>query len=106
MAEGKRPVPSRTRKLSPPAPMVLHPTGCGRVGHRRTSFQQGPVTGALFALPDRVPVTVVTSQNRASQEDPVSDPEPPTPAGPGGSPGDDQDQPPTRGGRDKPRAGG
>src|SRR5690348_15849318 len=35
LAEGVRPVPSRTRKLSPPAPMVLHSTGCGRVGHRR-----------------------------------------------------------------------
>src|SRR5690242_17911865 len=37
IAEGKRPVPFRTRKLSPPAPMVLHSGGCGRVGHRRTS---------------------------------------------------------------------
>jgi hypothetical protein len=36
IAEGKRPDPFRTRKLSPPAPMVLHPPGCGRVGHRRT----------------------------------------------------------------------
>ncbi len=27
--------PSRTRKLSPPAPKVLHPHGCGRLGHRR-----------------------------------------------------------------------
>jgi hypothetical protein len=27
VAEGERPVPSRTRKLSPPAPMVLHPPG-------------------------------------------------------------------------------
>jgi hypothetical protein len=38
IAEGKRPVPFRTRKLSPPAPMVLHSTGCGRVGHRRTQL--------------------------------------------------------------------
>ena len=36
-AEGKRPVPSRTRKLSPPAPMVLRPPGRGRVGHRRNT---------------------------------------------------------------------
>src|ERR1700761_7104838 len=36
IAEGKRPVSFRTRKLSPPAPMVLHSGGCGRVGHRRT----------------------------------------------------------------------
>ena len=27
--------PSRTRKLSLTAPMVLHPPGCGRVGHHR-----------------------------------------------------------------------
>ena len=36
IAQGKRPVPFRTRKLSLAAPMVLHPRGCGRVGHRRT----------------------------------------------------------------------
>src|SRR4051794_36264835 len=36
IAAGKHPDPSRTRKLSQPAPMVLHPTGCGRVGRRRT----------------------------------------------------------------------
>ena len=44
MAEGERPVPSRTRKLSPPAPMVLHPPGCGRVGRRRhqTRNMRGP----------------------------------------------------------------
>ena len=35
MAAGKRPVPFRTRKLSPPAPMVLPPGGGGRVGYRR-----------------------------------------------------------------------
>src|SRR3954469_9488825 len=44
VAEGSRPVPSRTRKLSPPAPMVLHSPGCGRVGRRRhqTSVQNAP----------------------------------------------------------------
>src|ERR1700712_2869028 len=41
-AEGKRPVPSRTRKLSPPAPMVLRPTGRGRVGHRRNTQPPPP----------------------------------------------------------------
>ena len=35
IAAGKRPVPFRTRKLSPPAPMVLLPGGSGRVGYRR-----------------------------------------------------------------------
>src|SRR5579863_3297088 len=38
MAAGKRPVPSRTRKLSPPAPMVLPGGPGGRVGHRRATF--------------------------------------------------------------------
>ena len=32
---GKRPDPYRTRKLSPPAPMVLPPPGSGRAGHHR-----------------------------------------------------------------------
>jgi len=40
IAKGKRPVPFRTRKLSPSAPMVLHPPGCGRVGRRRTHIPQ------------------------------------------------------------------
>ena len=41
IAAGKHPDPSRTRKLSQPAPMVLHPIGCGRVGRRRTIFVDG-----------------------------------------------------------------
>ncbi len=32
MAEGNHTFPSRTRPLSPPAPMVLGPKGPGRVG--------------------------------------------------------------------------
>ena len=35
--------PFRTWKLSPTTPMVLHPRGCGRVGHRRTNTKH---TGA------------------------------------------------------------
>src|SRR4029453_7436614 len=42
IAWGKRPVPFRTRKLRPTAPMVLHPGGCGRVGHRRTHIRSRP----------------------------------------------------------------
>src|SRR5687768_12250451 len=42
IAWGKRPVPFRTRKLRPTAPMVLHPGGCGRVGHRRTTITARP----------------------------------------------------------------
>ena len=45
MAAGKRPVPFRTRKLSPPAPMVLPPGGGGRVGYRRpNNFTPTPAT--------------------------------------------------------------
>ena len=45
IAWGKRPVPFRTRKLRPTAPMVLHPGGCGRVGHRRNTINgRGPPT--------------------------------------------------------------
>src|SRR5215831_7561135 len=46
IARGKRPVPSRTRKLSLSAPMVLRGPLRGRVGRRRTHFGQGsPFTG-------------------------------------------------------------
>jgi hypothetical protein len=38
LAEGSHPVPSRTRKLSPPAPMVLPGKLGGRVGRRRSIF--------------------------------------------------------------------
>src|SRR5665647_1308419 len=42
IAKGKRPVPFRTRKLSPSAPMVLHWCRCGRVGRRRTYIVKEP----------------------------------------------------------------
>ena len=52
MAKGKHPVPFRTRKLSPSAPMVLRGGPRGRVGRRRTSsVEAAPSTGvALTAL--------------------------------------------------------
>ena len=37
-AEGVHPVPSRTRQLSPPAPMVLGAQAPGRVGHRQENL--------------------------------------------------------------------
>src|SRR5690606_16311445 len=52
-AEGVHPAPFRTRKLSPPAPLVLHGEPCGRVGHRGTTLhhhRQPPTTGRLSAL--------------------------------------------------------
>src|SRR3954454_1173683 len=54
MAEGKHPVTFRTRKLSLPAPMVLHRGRCGRVGRRRTIFYRkgSPHAGwPLFLFP-------------------------------------------------------
>ena len=58
MAAGKRPVPFRTRKLSPPALMVLLPGGSGRVGYRRRvkldmlwhppPHRDGPVWGLVW----------------------------------------------------------
>jgi hypothetical protein len=35
LPQGKHPFPSRTRKLSPAGPIVLHAKVCGRVGRRR-----------------------------------------------------------------------
>ena len=57
MAKGKHPVPFRTRKLSPSAPMVLRGGPRGRVGRRRTSpVEAAPSTGAAStALPHRYP---------------------------------------------------
>ena len=52
IAAGTRPdLPFRTRKLRLPAPMVLHPPGCGRVGHRRqTTTKGGPPSGPPFLV--------------------------------------------------------
>src|SRR6476646_6279409 len=49
MAKGKHPVTFRTRKLSSSAPMVLHRGRCGRVGRRRTIFQERPPFGVAFS---------------------------------------------------------
>ena len=50
IAVGSRPVPFRTRKLSPPAPMVLHLGGCGRVGHCRPITCVREFPSSLLAL--------------------------------------------------------
>src|SRR5687768_3578730 len=42
MAAGPHPFPSRTRQLSPPAPMVLGGRPPGRVGRRRNKSLEGP----------------------------------------------------------------
>ena len=49
-APGKRPATFRTWKLSPAAPMVLQPIGCGRVGHRHnTPKRERPETFGFLA---------------------------------------------------------
>ena len=51
-APGKRPATFRTWKLSPAAPMVLQPIGCGRVGHRHnTPKRERPETFGFLAAP-------------------------------------------------------
>ena len=52
MAAESHPFPSRTRPLSPPAPMVLGGRPPGRVGRRRISFEEAPLlAGALLRVP-------------------------------------------------------
>ena len=51
MAQVRRPVPFRTRKLRPGTAMVLHPTGCGRVARRRTTRTGSPDTLKVPGLP-------------------------------------------------------
>ncbi len=41
LARGSHPLPSRTRKLSPSAPMVLRAKVRGRVGRRPSKFEDG-----------------------------------------------------------------
>ena len=48
--------PFRTRKLSLTAPMVLHPPGCGRVGHHRAQTT-GSAPVLLLAEPGAEPVS-------------------------------------------------
>src|ERR671913_2415112 len=50
MAEGFHPFPSRTRKLSPPAPMVLGERSPGRVGRRRFLTKKTALTGGLLCV--------------------------------------------------------
>jgi hypothetical protein len=59
MAEGRHPVPSRTRKLSPLAPMVLPGRPGGRVGRRRDSYEAPPDPGRRFRV--RAPSFLVTN---------------------------------------------
>ena len=66
MAQERRPVPFRTRKLRPGTAMVLHPTGCGRVARRRTT-RQGPPDEANNP---RGPTHTQTQQQPLQQKNP------------------------------------
>ena len=50
IAVGSHPFPFRTRKLSPPAPMVLGRRLPGRVGRRRISHEEGPTSVGLLLV--------------------------------------------------------
>lgn len=58
MSEGPHPIPSRTRKLSPPEPMVLHAKVCGRVGRCRVNSRTPHLVFfevGRFLFPSRCP---------------------------------------------------
>ena len=68
IAAGKRPVPFRTRKLSPPAPMVLPPGGGGRVGYRRpNNFTPTPATHQPRCAAGALLYTPYTTDSRTPQ---------------------------------------
>ena len=48
MAQVRRPVPFRTRKLRPGTAMVLHSRGCGRVARRRIEFRNMRIPGGAW----------------------------------------------------------
>ena len=73
MAPGKRPATFRTWKLSPAAPMVLQPIGCGRVGHRHNTPDQRGMTphNAVSSLSFYTP----TPSNRRNKRAPHTRPQ-------------------------------
>ncbi len=65
MAQVRRPVPFRTRKLRPGTAMVLHPRGCGRVARRRFHTIRFPpvepprAPGGFLVFPPTAPHPVI-----------------------------------------------
>ena len=57
MAQVRRPVPFRTRKLRPGTAMVLHSTGCGRVARRRITRDWNPGRAPKAPGVPRIPPT-------------------------------------------------
>ena len=69
IAAKSHPIPSRTRKLSSPAPMVLHGRPCGRVGRRRIFLgSPRPYGRGLRLFGPRERALASTSADRASSE--------------------------------------
>ena len=66
MAQVRRPVPFRTRKLRPGTAMVLHSRGCGRVARRRIQLS-GPSGRVPCGIPGRsfffIPLGVPAGRN-------------------------------------------
>ena len=60
-AKGKRPVPYRTRKLSPSAPMVLPWRRGGRVGRRRTTLHRRPTPHGVGLRHIRTPIAELSA---------------------------------------------
>jgi hypothetical protein len=92
ISEGSHPFPSRTRKLSPPEPMVLRGKPRGRVGRRRIfldgrqSLSRGWRPSPFVSQPpvrccDDVPPTAVSSFPETSRL-PASEPSPSRFSGP------------------------
>ena len=48
IAAGSHPFPSRTRQLSPPAPMIVGPQGPSKVGRRQIKFKKPAVYAAGY----------------------------------------------------------
>ena len=63
-------IPSRTRKLSLTAPMVLHPPGCGRVGHHRAPTTQLAREPPTTAAPGQLLYTPTNKTTTHKQQKP------------------------------------
>ena len=59
MAEGFHPFPFRTRKLSPPAPTVLHGSLCGRIGRCQGNLVKPRGNPGLFCVHHAAPALML-----------------------------------------------
>ena len=66
MAQVRRPVPFRTRKLRPGTAMVLHSRGCGRVARRRIQLS-GPSGRVPCGIPGRSLFRISLGGSRRAQ---------------------------------------